>query len=150
MHSPKCGSDNKVNSGKVNPRQRYKCQQCDCNQTQSYQHGYRLDKKLLALQLYLQGNGLRGTGRILGLSNVTVLNWIQQFGTSIYRQKNENYGSGLRSTDWTSKSLPTPLAVAGRKPGKDCLAYSMAIAWLKWQPMGSRCRNKLFRWTYQR
>ena len=71
MPRPKCGSDNKVNSGKVNERQRYKCKECGCNYTQSDQHGYRLDKKLLALQLYLEGNGLRGTGRILGLSNVT-------------------------------------------------------------------------------
>ena len=92
MHGPTCGSENKVNSGKVNPRQRYKCQQCGCNWTQSYQHGYRLDPKLLALQLYLRGNGLLVTGRILGLSNVTVLNWIQQFGTSIYRQKTKIMG----------------------------------------------------------
>ena len=142
MDCPKCGSDNKVNSGKVNERQRYKCKECGCNYTQSYQHGYRLDKKLLALQLYLEGNGLRGTGRILGVSNVRVLNWIKQFGNNIKEyvlanmpnerrnieiaeideiwhftvKKNGNYGSGLRSTDWTRKSLPTPLAVAVRKP----------------------------------
>jgi transposase-like protein len=62
MHSPKCGSDNKVKSGKVNPRQRYKCKECGCNETQSYKHGYRLDKKLLALPFYLQGNGYEVQG----------------------------------------------------------------------------------------
>ena len=173
MPRPKCGSDNKVNSGTVKEKQRYKCKQCGCNYTQSYQHGYRLDKKLLALQLYLKGNGLRATGRILGLSNVTVLNWIKQFGNSIKEyvlenmpneirdieiveidemwhfrvKKNENYGSGLRSTGWTRKSLPTPLAVAVRKPGKDYLAYSIAIAWFKWRQMDSRCTNKLSLWN---
>ena len=30
----------------------------------------------MSLQLYLEDNGLRGTGRILGLSNVTVLRGI--------------------------------------------------------------------------
>ena len=65
MHGPKGRSDNKVNSGKVTDRQCYKCQQCDRNQTQSYQPGYRLDQKLLALQLSVKGNGLLGTGRTI-------------------------------------------------------------------------------------
>ena len=62
-------------------------------------------------------------------------------------KKNENYGSGLRSTGWTRNSLPTPLAVAVRKPGKDYLAYSTAIALFKWQQMDSRCTNKLSLWN---
>ena len=47
-------------------------------------------------------------------------------------KKNENYGSGLRSTDLTRKSWPTPLAVAVRKSGKDYWADSIAIACFKW------------------
>ena len=47
-------------------------------------------------------------------------------------KKNENYGSGVRSTDLPSKSWPTPLAVAVRKSGKDYWADSIAIAWFKW------------------
>ena len=47
-------------------------------------------------------------------------------------KKNGNYGSGLRSPDLTSKSWPTPLAVAVRKSGKDYWADSIAIAWFKW------------------
>jgi len=49
----------------------------------------------------------------------------------ILPSKNENYGSGLRATDWISKSLPTPLVVAVGKPGTDYSTESMAIAWLK-------------------
>ena len=90
MHCPKCGSDNKVKSGKAKGRQRYKCKECGCNYTQSYKHGYRLDKKILAPQLYLEGNGLRGAGRILGVSNVTALNWIKQFGNNIKESVLEN------------------------------------------------------------
>ncbi|MDP6596638.1 MAG: hypothetical protein QGI86_12315 [Candidatus Poribacteria bacterium] len=37
----------------------------------------------------------------------------------ILPSKNENYGSGLRATDWISKSWPTPLAVTIRKPETD-------------------------------
>ena len=36
--------------------------------------------KKLALQLYLVGFGFRSIGRVLGVSNVTVLNWIRAFG----------------------------------------------------------------------
>ena len=142
MYCPKCGSDNKVKSGKIKEKQRYKCKECGCNYTQAYKHGYRLDKKMLALQLYLEGNGFRGSGRILGVSNVTVLNWIRNFGKSVKEyvlanmpndireieiieidemwhftvKKNENSGSGLPSTDLTKKSSPIPLVVAVRKP----------------------------------
>ena len=119
--------------------------------------------------MYLEGNGLRGTGRILGGSNATRHNWIKQFGGNIKEsvlgnmpheipdleiveiderwhftvKKNGNYGSGLRSADLTRKSWPTPLAVTVRKPGTDSLADSVAIAWFKWRQMDSRCRNKL-------
>lgn len=142
MHCPKCGSENKVKSGKVIEKQRYKCRDCGCNYTQSYKQGYRLDKKLMALQLYLEGNGFRGIGRILGVSNVTVLNWIRSFGKNIKEyvlenmpndireidiveidemwhftvKKNVSCGSGLPSIDLIKKSLHTQLVVAVRKP----------------------------------
>ena len=142
MHCPKCGSESKVKSGKIKEKQRYKCKECSCNYTQSYRNGYRLDKKLLALQLYLEGNGFRGSGRILGVSNVTVLNWIRNFGKNVKDyvlenmpndireieivegeemwhftvKKNENCGSGLPSTDLIKRSLHTQLVVAVKKP----------------------------------
>ena len=38
-----------------------------------------------ALQLYLEGMGFRAIGRVLGVSNVTVLNWIRAFGEEAER-----------------------------------------------------------------
>ena len=142
MYCPKCGSESKVKSGKIKEKQRYKCKECGCNYTQSHKHGYRLDKKWLALQLYLEGNGFRGSGRILGVSNVTILNWIRNFWKCVKEyvlenmpndirdievvemdemwhftvKKNESSGSGLQSTDLTRKSSPTPLVVAVKTP----------------------------------
>ena len=142
MHCPKCRSEQKVKNGKILNKQRYKCKNCGCSYTQSHKNGYKLKKRLMALQLYLEGNGFRGAGRILGVSNVTVLNWIKNFGKNIKEyvlenmpndmrdieiveidemwhftvKKNENYGSGLPSTDLTRKSLPIQLVVAVRKP----------------------------------
>ena len=37
----------------------------------------------LALQLYLEGLGFRSIGRVLEVSNVTVLNWIRTFGEQV-------------------------------------------------------------------
>ena len=39
--------------------------------------------KRLALQLYLEGMGLRAIGRVLGLSNVAVLKWIRGLGEEV-------------------------------------------------------------------
>jgi hypothetical protein len=39
--------------------------------------------KKQALHLYLEGLGFRSIGRILGVSNVSVLNWIRGFGKNV-------------------------------------------------------------------
>jgi len=40
-------------------------------------------QKKQALHLYLEGLGFRSIGRILGVSNVSVLNWIRDFGKKV-------------------------------------------------------------------
>ena len=72
MNCPKCQETSYYKNGKAMGRQRYKCKQCGCNFTQSKKQGYSLEKRLMALKLYLEGMGFRGTGRVLGVSNVTV------------------------------------------------------------------------------
>jgi hypothetical protein len=39
--------------------------------------------KKQALHLYLEGFGFRSIGRLLGVSNVSVLNWIKSFGREV-------------------------------------------------------------------
>jgi hypothetical protein len=39
--------------------------------------------KKQALHLYLEGLGFRSIGRFLGVSNVSVLNWIRSFGKKV-------------------------------------------------------------------
>jgi hypothetical protein len=39
--------------------------------------------KKQALHLYLEGLGFRSIGKILGVSNVSVLNWIRSFGKNV-------------------------------------------------------------------
>src|ERR1035437_8747074 len=42
--------------------------------------GVSVDKKRLALEMYLEGLGFRSIGRILKVSQVSVMNWIRAFG----------------------------------------------------------------------
>jgi hypothetical protein len=46
--------------------------------------------KKQALHLYLEGLGFRSIGRFLGVSNVSVLNWIRSFGKEIQQLSQES------------------------------------------------------------
>ena len=81
MNCPKCSCSRSVKSGKVKERQRYKCKECSCNYTVEIKSTAKpKSQKKQALHLYLEGLGFRSIGRILGVSNVSVLNWIRDFG----------------------------------------------------------------------
>ena len=84
MNCPKCNCSKRVKSGKIRERQRYKCKVCGCNYTVELKSTAKskLQKKQ-ALHLYLEGLGFRSIGRFLGVSNVSVLNWIRDFGKKV-------------------------------------------------------------------
>ena len=83
MKCPKCCSEGYVESGFMKGKQRYKCRKCTYSFTQDHKRGAKLQTKLQALQLYLEGVGLRAIGRIMGVHNVTALNWIRTMGKSV-------------------------------------------------------------------
>ncbi|OAV64898.1 Transposase [Bacteroidales bacterium Barb6XT] len=80
MKCPKCSSEKKIKAGVAKGRQRYKCKDCGC-ELKSTAKPDSLKKQ--ALHLYLEGLGFRSTGRLLGVSNVSVLNWIRNFGEKV-------------------------------------------------------------------
>jgi len=85
MNCSKCNCSNSVKSGKINGRQRYKCKECSCNYTVLIKSTAKPKSfKQQALHLYLEGLGFRSIGRILGVSNVSVLNWIRDFGENVH------------------------------------------------------------------
>ena len=77
---PKCSSEEVVKSGVVKGRQRYKCRPCNYHFS-VLKDGKRIDPYYVikALQLHLEGVSLREIERILGVSHVSVLNWIRQY-----------------------------------------------------------------------
>jgi Transposase and inactivated derivatives len=85
MNCPKCKSENKIKAGFIKGIQRYKCKECEYYFTVELKSTAKpISMKKAALHLYLEGLGFRSIGRILGVSNVSVLQWIRSFGEAIH------------------------------------------------------------------
>jgi hypothetical protein len=87
---PNCRSDRNIKSGIVNNRQRYKCKKCSyfysVNKVGKKIDDYYVNK---SLQLYLEGLTYREIERILGVSHVSIMNWVKKY--NIKRPYNSNY-----------------------------------------------------------
>lgn len=78
---PSCSHDHCIKSGVVGGRQRYKCKSCGYHFTVD-KLGKKIDGYYVtkALQLYVEGVSYREIERILGISHVSVMNWVRQHG----------------------------------------------------------------------
>ena len=91
MQCPKCNSDDYTNDGIVKSKQRYKCKKCNYRYTVQIKSTAKpKELKRFALILYLEGLGFRSIGRILKVSNVSILNWIRGFGKSVLELKSDD------------------------------------------------------------
>lgn len=77
---PKCESEQIVKSGIINNRQRFKCKNCQYNFTVS-KVGKEIDSYYVvkAIQLYVEGISMREIERVLGVSHVSVSNWVKKY-----------------------------------------------------------------------
>jgi transposase-like protein len=80
INCPKCQSAECHKSGIVKGKQRYKCKNCLYNFT-VFKNGKRIDSFFVikALQLHLEGISYREIERIIGISHVTVMNWVKKY-----------------------------------------------------------------------
>lgn len=87
---PKCNATQSVKSGVISNRQRYKCKNCGYYYTVS-KLGKHIDSYYVikALQLYIEGVSYREIERILGVSHVSVMNWVKKY--RINTPKNTEY-----------------------------------------------------------
>jgi len=87
---PNCGSGTYIKSGIVNDRQRYKCKSCGYYFSVD-KIGKKIDEYYVnkALQLYLEGLTYREIERILGVSHVSIMNWVKKY--NIKRPAGTNY-----------------------------------------------------------
>lgn len=134
---PKCEGKKYVKHGKVSGLQRYLCKQCGYKFTVA-KKGKSIEKEYVvrAIQLYLEGMGFRAIERVLGVSHVSVINWVKRLGSAIELMRMEEkeveiaevdelcsfvgskktmYGSGLLLTGLGKKCLVLPLATEARK-----------------------------------
>ena len=77
---PDCESSKTIKSGVIKERQRYRCKQCGYHFTVQ-KKGKQIDTYYVikALQLYLEGVSYREIERILGVSHVSVMNWVKKY-----------------------------------------------------------------------
>ena len=74
-----CGVSDYVKNGTVRGLQRYRCKACGCNFTDTKARGKPAAMKALATLLYAMGNmSFCGIARLLGVSDVTIMNWIRK------------------------------------------------------------------------
>jgi transposase-like protein len=87
---PNCNSEHNIKSGVLKKRQRYKCKDCSYFFTVS-KLGKKIDDYYVnkALQLYLEGLTYREIERILGVSHVSIINWVRKY--NIKRPYNSKY-----------------------------------------------------------
>lgn len=78
---PKCESENFSKAGIVKNRQRFRCKDCGYYFTVS-KLGKEIDSYYVikALQLHIEGVSYREIERILGVSHVSVMNWVKKYG----------------------------------------------------------------------
>jgi len=69
--------------------QRYKCKSCGCHYTIGFtQNAEKERKRRFALSMYLEGLGFHSIGRLLGVSHVSVLNWVRKYGRELESIRN--------------------------------------------------------------
>jgi transposase-like protein len=84
---PQCGGQEGSKNGIIKGRQRYKCKGCGYNYTVD-KMGKNIDSYYVikALQLYIEGVSYREIERLLGVSHVSVMNWVKKFQIKIPKQ----------------------------------------------------------------
>jgi len=81
---PRCQCKTFVKEGKNNNKQRYKCKQCAYNfSIDKLKRGIDQYYVKHCLQLYLEGMGFRAIERVVGVSHVSVINWVKQYGKAL-------------------------------------------------------------------
>lgn len=90
LSCPKCQNNQIIKSGVINSKQRYLCKKCKYFFTVN-KIGKKIDDYYVtkALQLYLEGLSFREIERILGVSHVTISNWVKSF--NIKKPSQANY-----------------------------------------------------------
>jgi len=97
---PKCNKKNFIKAGVINNNQRYKCKECGYHFS-SDKIGKPNYLKRVSLIMFLEGFTLRQIAGELKVSNVTIMNWLSQYGTNLkeIRSKKPDKINKIRTID---------------------------------------------------
>src|SRR6478735_9723936 len=98
MKCSRCGGEEIIKNGLMHSHQRYKCKGCGFSFTKGYR-GKPEELRQQALKLYLEGMGFRAIGRVLGVSNVTVLNWVRAYGQLAEQVLEQQSGKEVKTAE---------------------------------------------------
>lgn len=94
MNCPKCASSQNTKNGIVNGLQRYKCKTCAYNFTVERKSSLiDINTKRLAVVLYLEGLRVTTIAQLLGVSHVSVLNWIKKYCNHVEELRSKEIAS---------------------------------------------------------
>jgi transposase-like protein/IS1 family transposase len=142
MNCPKYSCVSRVKSGIIKDRQRYKCKDCGCNYTIEVKStGKSKLIKKQALHLYLEGLSFRAIGRILGVSNVSVLNWIRCFGKEVQALHSASQAIKMVEVD----EMHTYVGSTKTATGSGLLLIDMGIEDRRHPTAGAKENNKCLR-----
>src|ERR671938_1027889 len=94
LRCERCGGEEHVENGFMKGLQRYRCEACGLNLTDTPPRGMPLRVKVTAVLLYLSGLSMNRTAKLLGVSTPSVMTWIEQFAKA-YAQKPEPEGRAV-------------------------------------------------------
>src|SRR3954447_8765184 len=90
----RCGSEEQVKNGLMRGKQRYLCNGCGLNFTDTPARGTPLALKAAAVLLYVSGLSMNRTAQLLAVPPPTTQAWLEQFA-SVYAQKPEPEGRAV-------------------------------------------------------
>src|SRR3954447_14812796 len=94
LRCKRCGSEQQVKNGLMRSKQRYLCQGCGLNFTDTPARGKPLALKATAVLLYVSGLSMNRTAKLLSVSTPTIQAWLEQFAAA-YAQKPEAEGRAV-------------------------------------------------------
>ena len=117
---PKCESTDATKSGLVGGRQRFKCKNCGYHYTVP-KVGKEINTYYVvkALQLYLEGVSYREIERLLGVSHVSVMNWVKKYAVRAPRQPDYHPNHQLLSPGGAGRVFSGPGQRARGRGGRD-------------------------------
>src|SRR3954447_21828952 len=94
LRCKRCGAEEYVKNGFMKGLQRYRCEACGLNFTDTPPRGMPLRIEVTAVLLYLSGLSMNRTAKLLGVSTPSVQAWIERFA-EVYAQKPEPEGRAV-------------------------------------------------------